>query len=84
MLPASRFARYAVAASVTVITAAVALFGYGLFAGDLDIKMRLASLILGVLLLFIGVALVASRLVRPLAFLLGAGLLVLNVKGRVK
>jgi putative ABC transport system permease protein len=72
VMPRSRFARYALPASVSVIAAAVALFSYGVFAHGLDTKVRLLSLVAGVLFLFVGVAMVASRVVRPLAFLLGA------------
>ena len=45
---------------------------YGVFADGIDIKVRLFSLVAGVLLLFVGVAMIASRVVRPLAFVLGA------------
>ncbi len=72
VLPEARFARFAPLVAAAVGTIAVALFGYGLFAGDLDIAVRLFALIAGVLLLFIGVALIASRVVRPLAYVLGA------------
>jgi putative ABC transport system permease protein len=72
VMPASRFARYAVPVSATVLTAAVVLFSYGVFAGGLDVKVRLVSLVLGVLLMFVGVAMIATRVVRPLAFVLGA------------
>ena len=38
----------------------------------LEPKVRLLALVAGVLLLFVGVATIASRVVRPLAYLLGA------------
>jgi putative ABC transport system permease protein len=72
VLPRSRFARYALPTSAAVIAVAVALFSYGVFAHGLETKTRLVALVAGVLLLFIGVAMVASRVVRPLARLLGA------------
>ncbi len=72
VMPRSRFARYALPASAAVIAAAVALFSYGVFAHSLDTKVRLLALVAGVLFLLVGVATVASRVVRPLAFLLGA------------
>ena len=72
VLPSSRFARYALPASATVIAAAVALFSYGVFADGLETRTRLVALVAGVLLMFVGVAMVASRVVRPLAYLLGA------------
>jgi putative ABC transport system permease protein len=72
VLPRSRFARYALPTATIVVAAAVALFAYGVFAHGLEIKVRLLALVAGVLLLFVGVAMVASRVVRPLAYLLGA------------
>jgi putative ABC transport system permease protein len=72
VLPRSRFARYALPTSATIGAAAVALFSYGVFAHGLGAKVRLLALALGVLLLFVAVTMVASRVVRPLAFLLGA------------
>jgi putative ABC transport system permease protein len=72
VMPRSRFARYALPTAATVVGAAVALFSYGVFADGVDIKARLLALVAGVLFLFVGVAMVASRFVRPLAFLLGA------------
>jgi len=72
VMPRSRFARYALPTAATVLAAAVALFSYGVFADGLEIKARLLALVVGVLLLFVGVAMVASRVVRPLAFLLGS------------
>jgi putative ABC transport system permease protein len=72
VLPRSRFARYAVPVSATIGVVAVGLFSYGVFAHGLETQVRLLSLALGVLLVFVAVAMVASRVVRPLAFLLGA------------
>ena len=72
VLPPSRFARYAVPASAAIVVVAVALFSYGLFAHGIDIKVRILSLVAGVLFMFVAVAMVASRVVRPLAFVLGA------------
>ena len=72
VMPASRFARYAVGVSAVVFVASLGLFSYGVFASGLDVIVRMVSLVLGVLLLFVGVAMVASRVVRPLALVLGA------------
>jgi putative ABC transport system permease protein len=72
VMPTSRLARWAVPTAVMVAAAAVALFSYGVFADGIDIKVRLVTLVLGVLLLFVSVAMIASRVVRPLAFVLGA------------
>ena len=43
-----------------------------MLAHNIDIKVRLFSLVAGVLLLFVGVAMVAARVVRPLAFVVGS------------
>jgi putative ABC transport system permease protein len=72
VLPRSRFARYALPTAAAIGAAAVALFSYGVFAHGLETKVRLLALASGVLLLFLAVTMVASRVVRPLAFLLGA------------
>src|SRR5881398_1280884 len=71
-MPSSRFAGYALPVSATVGAAAVALFSYGVFASGLDVKVRIVSLVAGVLLMFVGVAMIATRVVRPLAYVLGA------------
>jgi len=72
VMPPSRFARYALATSALVGATAVGLFAYGVFGHGLDTKVRVFSLVAGVLLMFVGVAMVASRVVRPLAYVLGA------------
>jgi putative ABC transport system permease protein len=72
VMPRSRFARYTLPASAAIGAAAIALFSYGVFAHGLEMKVRLVALASGVLLLFVAVAMIASRVVRPLAFLLGA------------
>jgi len=72
VMPASRFARYALVTSAIVGVASVALFSYGMFASDVEIKTRLFVLVAGVLLMFVAVAMIATRIVRPLAFVLGA------------
>jgi putative ABC transport system permease protein len=48
------------------------VLAYGVFAHGLSTTMRIGSLGGGVVLLFIGVTLIAPRLVRPLAAVLGA------------
>jgi putative ABC transport system permease protein len=72
VLPRSRFAHYALPAAAAIGAAAVALFSYGVFAHGVETKLRLLAAAAGVLFLFVAVAMVASRVVRPLAFLLGA------------
>ena len=46
---------------------ALAALGFAMFDDDLGTAERLLSIAGGVLLLFVGVALVSSKLVRPLA-----------------
>ena len=72
VMPSSRFARYAVVTSSLVFIASLGLFSYGVFTSGLEIKVRLVALVLGVLLMFVSVAMVAARVVRPLALVLGA------------
>ena len=71
VLPPGRLARYRTIVALAVVGLAVAVLGYGLFAGGVGTGARLGSLGLGVLGLFLGVALLSSRLVRPLASLVG-------------
>jgi len=70
-LPTSRFARFWPYLAVILIALAVALLGYSLLASDIDTAQRLLSIAVGVLALFVGVALLSPRLVRPLAALVG-------------
>jgi putative ABC transport system permease protein len=72
VMPASRFARYAMPTAAIVGAASIALFSYGVFAGGVEIKTRMIVLVIGVLLMFVGVAMIATRIVRPLAYVLGA------------
>ncbi|MDQ3822844.1 MAG: ABC transporter permease [Actinomycetota bacterium] len=71
VLPRSRFARLGLPVALGVVTIAVALLAYGVFADGLGAFPRLVAIAFGTLLLFLGVALVAPRIVRPLARLLG-------------
>jgi putative ABC transport system permease protein len=70
-LPRGRFARVTpfVASAVSVL--AVLALGYGTLADGIATGDRFALLGLGVLGLFIGVAMLSSRLVRPLAKIVG-------------
>jgi putative ABC transport system permease protein len=70
-LPPSRFSRYWPYVAVVLIVLAVAALAYSLFADDVDIVQRLLAIAFGVLALFVGVALLSSRLVRPLSALVG-------------
>jgi putative ABC transport system permease protein len=71
VLPPSRFARFGLPAALTLTAGAVALLLVGSLADGLATAPRLLAIGLGVILLFIGIALVAPRLVRPLASALG-------------
>ena len=70
-LPRGRMARLAPYIAMVVIGIAVVLLGYSLFKDDLGTAQRLISIAVGVLALFVGVAMVSSRLVRPLAAFVG-------------
>jgi putative ABC transport system permease protein len=70
-LPPGRFAPYWPYVAGVLIVLAVVSLGYSLFAGGVDIVQRLLAIAVGVLGLFIGVALLSSRLVRPLAAVVG-------------
>ena len=68
--PRSRLARHALPIALGTIAVAAAALGVGLFAG-LDTKPMLLLLGLGTIALFVGFALIAPRLVRPLAAIVG-------------
>ena len=70
-LPAGRFARFrGVGAALTAVAGFAALL-YGLFGSGLGTTQILIWMGLGALLIFLGVALFSSRIVRPLAHVLG-------------
>jgi putative ABC transport system permease protein len=83
VLPRGRLAPFAPYVAVATTVLALALLGYAMFADDLPTGRRLLSIAAGVLALFLGVALLSSRVVRPLAIALSpvsrAALLVLLV-----
>src|SRR4051794_33062686 len=66
-LPPSRFASHSLNAGLGVILASVAAVAAGIFAGGLSALLVAVLLGGGVLGLFLGIALVAPRLVAPLA-----------------
>jgi len=70
-IPPGRFARLRGAGALLMTALGFAALLYGLFAGGLDTTAVLVWMGLGVLLVFLGIALFSSRLVRPLANLLG-------------
>jgi putative ABC transport system permease protein len=70
-LPQGRFARFrGVGAALTAVLGFASLL-YGLFGGGLGTTEVLLYMGVGALLIFLGVALFSSRLVRPLAHALG-------------
>jgi putative ABC transport system permease protein len=66
-LPRSRIAKYVPYIAMVVVALAVTVLSFSLFKDKLDTAPRLISMAVGVLLLFIGVAMLSSRTVRPLA-----------------
>jgi putative ABC transport system permease protein len=70
-LPPGRFARFRWIGAVVTMVAGFAALLYGLFGSGLDTTAILVWMGLGALLIFLGVALFSSRLVRPLADVLG-------------
>src|SRR5262245_29878434 len=66
-LPPSRFALYRVPSSIVLTLLGFAALIWGLFGPDLGVTGVLVWMGLGALLIFLGVALLAERLVRPLA-----------------
>ncbi|MDQ2981631.1 MAG: FtsX-like permease family protein [Actinomycetota bacterium] len=71
VLPESRWAKYGPYTALAVLLAAVALVCVGSLAGGLATAPRLFALGGGVLLLFFGVSMNASKVVRPLSNILG-------------
>ena len=70
MVPPGRLARFGPYIALVVIAVAFALMLFGLFGGGAT-KMRLLLLGVGVVLVFIGVAMLAPTLVPPIARVLG-------------
>jgi len=70
-LPKSRFAPFVPWIGLLTVVLSLALLGYAMFRNDLDTSARLLSIAGGVLLLFTGVALLSSRVVPPLAAVVG-------------
>jgi len=70
-LPPSRLERFGPFPALAVLAVGILVLAYGIFAHGLPTVTRLLSLGIGCVVLFIGVALVSSRIVRPLAVVLG-------------
>ena len=70
-LPKGRSARFTPYIALVLIAIALLLLGYSMFADEVGTAQRLLSIAGGVLLLFVGVAMISSKLVRPLAAVVG-------------
>jgi putative ABC transport system permease protein len=70
-VPPGRFARLRGVGALLMTAAGFGALAYGLFAGGLETTAILIWMGLGTLLVFLGIALFSSRLVRPLAHVLG-------------
>jgi putative ABC transport system permease protein len=70
-LPPSRFARFRVPTSIMLTLLGFAALSWGLFGPGLSTTALLAWMGLGALMIFLGVALLAERLVQPLSRSLG-------------
>ncbi len=71
VLPKGRFHRFTPYLGLALVVLGLAMLFYGVLAHHKAFSARLVFLGPGVLLLFVGVALFASKLVRPLASVLG-------------
>ena len=71
-LPRGRLAPFASAIAAVLIAIGIGLLSYAMFVGGASTKQRLGVLALGVLVLFVGVALISSRVIRPIAAVVGA------------
>jgi putative ABC transport system permease protein len=72
VLPPSRFAKYGPVTAAAILATAIALVSVGALAGGIATGPRLLMIGVGVLLLFFGVSMNASRVVGPLAAVLGS------------
>ena len=70
-LPPSRFAAHSLKTAVVVVAASVAAISVGIFASGLGTMAIVLLLGLGILALFVGVALAAPHMVEPLTRLVG-------------
>jgi putative ABC transport system permease protein len=67
VLPKGRMARFTPYIAIAVTVLAVAVLSYSLFKHHIGTTQRLIAMAVGVLALFVGVAMFSSRTVRPLA-----------------
>ncbi|MDQ3778411.1 MAG: ABC transporter permease, partial [Actinomycetota bacterium] len=71
-LPRGRFSRFTPYVALFLLAVALLLLARGAFTDELGIGQRLISVAFGVLLMFVGVAMISAKLVRPLAAVIGA------------
>jgi putative ABC transport system permease protein len=71
VLPPSRFARFGTLAAGVTLGLAIALMLIGLFASGVSTTVRLLSIGIGAISLFLGVSMLAPKLVPPLVGVLG-------------
>jgi putative ABC transport system permease protein len=71
VLPPSRFARFGTHAALITVSAAVALMLVGLLGSGLSTTTRLLAVGIGAVALFLGVSMLAPKLVPPLVRILG-------------
>jgi putative ABC transport system permease protein len=70
-VPCGKLSRRTTAVAVTVVAAAAAALVYGTLGSGIEPAVRIAALGGGIVALFMGMALLAPRLVRPLAAVVG-------------
>jgi putative ABC transport system permease protein len=70
-IPPSRLGRRAPRIAIGMLALAAVLLGLGMFGHGITASQRFVAIVPGCLLLFLGVAIVSPRLVRPLASVLG-------------
>jgi putative ABC transport system permease protein len=70
-LPPSRLSRFTPYIGIVTMALAIALLAYGMFVDDVGTAQRLFALGGGCLALFVGVALLSSRAIRPIATAVG-------------
>jgi putative ABC transport system permease protein len=70
-LPKGRFSRFTPYIALVVIGLSVLLLARAMFTDELETSQRLLSIAFGTLLLFVGVAMISSKLVRPLTAVVG-------------
>ena len=71
ILPPSRLARFGLPVSLLTIAGSIALMLVGLFVASLSTSQRLLAIGIGAAAIFLGVAMLAPKLVPPLARVLG-------------